>query len=266
MKVEQAKQIASKAIEQLSQALERGHSERLREYLAAMARFHRYSLDNIMLIASQRPEATHVAGFQTWKQFGRYVKKGAQGILILAPVLLRKDAENPDREEGTEKPVVHFRAVYVFDVADTDGNPLPELGNAEGDPSGHTHRLKEFVSSRGIQLEYSDAIYPAQGQCSPGKIVLLSGQSVAEEFATLAHETAHSLLHQNSRRTEKTKCVRETEAEAVAFVVCEAIGLKAQNSADYIQLYSGDKDTLTESLEYVQHVSAEILAAITPSD
>ena len=142
MKVEQAKQIASKAIEQLSQALERGHSERLREYLAAMARFHRYSLHNIMLIASQRPEATHVAGFQTWKQFGRYVKKGAKGILILAPVLLRKDAENPDREEGTEKPVVHFRVVYVFDVADTDGNPLPELGNAEGDPSGHTHRPK----------------------------------------------------------------------------------------------------------------------------
>jgi hypothetical protein len=162
--------------------------------------------------------------------------------------------------------VAHFRAVYVFDVADTDGNPLPELGNAEGDPSGHTDRLKEFVSSRGIQLEYSGAIYPAQGQCSPGKIVLLSGQSVAEEFATLAHETAHSLLHQNSRRTETTKCVRETEAEAVAFVVCEAIGLKAQNSADYIQLYSGDKDTLTESLEYVQRVSAEILAAITPSD
>ena len=76
MKVEQAKQIASKAIEQLSQALERGHSETLREYLAAMARFHRYSLHNIMLIASQRPDATHVAGFQTWKQLGRYVKKG----------------------------------------------------------------------------------------------------------------------------------------------------------------------------------------------
>lgn len=266
MKVEEAKQIASKAIEQLSQALERGHSERLREYLAAMARFHRYSLHNIMLIASQRPDATHVAGFQTWKQLGRYVKKGAKGILILAPVLLRKDAETSDREEGTERSVVHFRAVYVFDVADTDGNPLPELGNAEGDPSGHTDRLKEFVSSRGIQLEYSDAIYPAQGQCSPGKILLLPGQSAAEEFVTLAHETAHSLLHQNSRRTETTKCVRETEAEAVAFVVCEAIGLKAQNSADYIQLYSGDKDTLTESLEYVQRVSAEILAAITPSD
>ena len=169
MKVEQAKQIASKAIEQLSQALEAGHSEKLREYLAAMARFHRYSLHNIMLIASQRPDATHVAGFQTWKQLGRFVKKGAKGILILAPVVLRKETESNNHEEETERTAIRFRAVYVFDVADTDGRPLPELGNAEGDPSGHTQRLKDFIASRGIQLEYSDAIYPAQGQCSPGK-------------------------------------------------------------------------------------------------
>jgi hypothetical protein len=266
MKVEEAKQIASKAIEQLSQALERGHSETLREYLAAMARFHRYSLHNIMLISSQRPNATHVAGFQTWKQLGRFVKKGAKGILILAPVLLRKDAEAPDLEEGSERAAVHFRAVYVFDVADTDGNPVPELGNTEGDPSGYTERLKEFIASRGIQLEYSEAIYPAQGQCSPGKIVLLPGQCAAEEFATLAHETGHALLHCQDRRSETTRCVRETEAEAVAFVVCEAIGLAAQNSADYIHLYSGDKETLEKSLEHVRRASADILAAITPSD
>ena len=266
MKVEQAKQIASKAIEQLSQALERGHSEALREYLAAMARFHRYSLHNIMLIASQRPNATHVAGFQTWKQLGRFVKTGAKGILILAPLPPRKDAEASDREEGTERAAVHFRAVYVFDVADTDGNPLPELGNAEGDPSGHTERLKAFIVNRGIQLEYSDAIYPAQGQCSLGKIMLLPGQSAAEEFATLAHEAAHALLHQGDRRPETTKRVRETEAEAVAFVVCEAIGLKAASSADYIQLYSGDKETLAESLEHIQRVSADVLTAISSSD
>ncbi|HEX4002896.1 MAG TPA: ArdC family protein [Candidatus Acidoferrales bacterium] len=266
MKVEQAKQIASKAIEQLSQALEAGHSEKLREYLAAMARFHRYSLRNIMLIASQRPDASHVAGFQTWKQLGRFVKKGAKGILILAPIVLRKDAESNNHEEQTERTAIRFRAVYVFDVVDTDGRPLPELGAAEGDPSSHSERLKEFIASRGIQLEYSEAIYPAQGQCSPGKIVLLPGQSAAEEFATLAHETGHALLHGQARRSKTTKTVRETEAEAVAFVVCEAIGLKAQNSADYIQLYSGSKETLAESLEHVQRASAEILAAITPTD
>jgi len=231
-----------------------------------MARFHRYSLHNIALIASQRPDASHVAGFHTWKQLGRFVKKGAKGILILAPVVLRKEVVSDNREEETERTPIRFRAVYVFDVADTDGRPLPELGNAEGDPSGYTQRLKDFIASRSIQLEYSEAIYPAQGQCSPGKIILLPGQSAAEEFATLAHETGHALLHGQARRSETTKTVRETEAEAVAFVVCEAIGLKAENSADYIQLYSGSQDTLAESLEYVQRASAEILAAITPTD
>lgn len=151
----------------------------------------------------------------------------------------------------------------MFDVSDTDGTLLPELGTAEGDPSGHTERLIEFVASREIQLEYSDAIYPAQGQCSSGKILLLPGQSAAEEFATLVHETAHALLHQGEQRSQTTKSVRETEAEAVAFVVCEAIGLNAANSAGYIQLYSGDKETLAESLEHIQRASAELLAAIT---
>lgn len=83
MKVEQAKQIATNAIEQLRQALEEGHSGRLREYLAAMARFHRYSLHNILLIASQKPDATHVAGFHAWHKLSRFVKKGEKGILQL---------------------------------------------------------------------------------------------------------------------------------------------------------------------------------------
>ena len=266
MKVEQAKQVASKAIEELSQALERGHSEKLKEHLAAMARFHRYSLYNVMLIASQRPDATRVAGYQKWREFGRFVKKGAKGIFILAPILTKKTAEQDSPAEESARVAVGFRAVYVFDLSDTDGEPLPELGNAQGDPAGYTERLKDFVIQRSIQLEYSDSIYPAQGQCSPGKITLLPGQCPAEEFATLAHEVAHSLLHQQERRAETTKRVRETEAEAVAFVVCEAIGLKATNSADYIQLYSGDKETLTESLEHVQRASAEILAGIAPSD
>jgi len=263
MKVEQAKQIASKAIEQLSEALERGHSETLRKYLAAMAMFHKYSLYNILLIASQRPDATRVAGFHTWKQLGRNVKKGAKGIMILAPVVLRKNKEVPTSEEEESKAAVGFRVVYVYDQIDTEGRPISELGSAQGDPSGYTEKLKQFIAGRGIQLEYSDTIYPALGQCSQGKIVLLPGQSPAEEYATLAHETAHAILHFQERRAETTKRVRETEAEAVAFVVCEAIGLKAQNSADYIQLYSGDKETLAESLEHVQRASAEILAAIT---
>lgn len=185
--------------------------------------------------------------------------------MILAPIVRRGIESEEDRQEASTS-IAGFRAAYVFDLSDTDGEPLPELGNAQGDPAGYTERLKHFVIQRSIQLEYSESIYPAQGQCSPGKITLLPGQCPAEEFATLAHEVAHSLLHQQDRRAETTKCVRETEAEAVAFVVCEAIGLQADNSADYIQLYSGDKDTLTESLEHVQRASAEILAVIMSSD
>jgi len=265
MKIEQAKQIATEAIEELSHALEAGHSEKLREYLAVMARFHRYSWHNIMLIASQRPDATRVAGFHTWKQLGRIVKKGAKGIMILAPVVYQKSKEVAS--EGEESQVaVSFRAVYVFDQVDTEGKPLHDLGSAEGDPSGYTERLKTFVAKRGIQLEYSDAIHPAQGQCSAGKIILLPGQSPAEEFNTLAHEAAHSILHMQERCAETTKSVRETEAEAVAFVICDAIGLKANNSADYIHLYAGGKETLLSSLERIQHTSAEILTAITSTE
>jgi antirestriction protein ArdC len=266
MKIEQAKQIAGKAIEELSHALEAGHSEKLREYLGAMARFHRYSWHNIMLIASQRPDATHVAGFNTWKRLGRFVKKGAKGIMILAPVLVKREAEQKQQAEDQEKETIRFRAVYVFEMTDTDGKPLPQFGQTEGEPSEYTNRIKEFVTARGIQLEYSDSIYPAQGLCSPGKIVILPGQGAAEEFATLAHEIAHSLLHQSEQRAETSKRVRETEAEAVAFVICEGIGLSARSSVDYIHLYDGNKDTLAASLERIQHTSAEILTAITPAN
>jgi hypothetical protein len=266
MKVEQAKQIASNAIEELSKALERGHSEEMREYLKAMARFHRYSAYNIMLILSQRPNARRVAGYQTWKEFGRFVKKGAKGILVFAPIVRKRSGEELNPEAESTKVVLGFRAVYVFDLADTDGQDLPRIGETEGDPAGYTNRLKEFVAGRGIQLEYSDVIYPSQGLSSQGKITLLPGQSPAEEFATLAHETAHAMLHQQARRAETTKCIRETEAEAVAYVVSESLGLHAQRSADYIQLYSGSKETLAESLEHVQRASTEILTAITQAD
>ena len=112
MKIEQAKQIAGKAIEELSHALEAGHSEKLREYLGAMARFHRYSLHNIMLIASQRPDATHVAGFQTWKRLGRYVKQGAKGNSGSRAGQLRKETEARQSRRGKpmERTALRFRA------------------------------------------------------------------------------------------------------------------------------------------------------------
>jgi hypothetical protein len=163
------------------------------------------------------------------------------------------------------QPFVFVRFMSLKDVADTDGKLIPQLGGTEGDPSDRTERLKELVSNPGIQLKYSDAIYPAQGQCSPGKIVILPGQSAPKEFAPLVHEVAHALLHQGEQRAETSKRVRETEAEAVAFVVVRASDL-ASSSMDYIQLYDGNKETLAASLERIQHTSAEILTAITSTD
>jgi hypothetical protein len=115
-------------------------------------------------------------------QLGRFVKKGAKGIMIFAPIV--RNQEDLSKEE-TSNVTLGFRAVYVFDQADTDGKPLAELASAEGDPSDYTERLRQFVTERGVQLEYSDSIYPAQGQCTAEKITLLPGQSAAEEFISL---------------------------------------------------------------------------------
>lgn len=266
MKIEQAKQIAEAAIQQLAESLERGHSEELRTYLAAMARFPKYSLNNLMLILSQRPDATHVAGYRTWQQLGRFVKKGAKGILIFAPVVRRRQDGDEETEADSTVKLAGFRGVYVFDQSDTDGSPMAQLSKCEGDPRGYTERLKEFVVARGIRLEYSDSIHPAQGRCSPGNITLLPGLVPAEEFSTLAHEVGHLLLHQTDRRTQTTKRVRETEAEAVAFVVCSSVGLEATRAAsEYIFLYNGDKALLAESLTHIQQASTEIISALTPT-
>jgi hypothetical protein len=263
MKVEQAKQIASKAIEQLSQALERGHSETLREYLAAIGRFHRYSLRNVMLIASQNPIATYVAGFHAWHKLGRFVKKGEKGILILAPIIRCKVQNNSETEADESSTAVGFRAAYVFDISQTDGQELPEIGSVNGDPREYRERLATFVVEHGIALEYSEDIAPARGTSAGGKITLLPGQSAGEEFATLAHEVAHEMMHRDQRRSSTSKGVRETEAEAVAFVVCSAIGLETGTAAqDYIGLYGGDAKLLNESLEHVQQTATQILSAI----
>jgi hypothetical protein len=263
MKVEQAKQIASKAIEELSQALERGHSETLRNYLAAIGRFHRYSLRNVVLIASQNPAATHVAGFHTWHKLGRFVKKGEKGILILAPIVRPKTQIVEQTEIDESSTAVGFRAAYVFDINQTDGQELPGIGNVNGDPREYRERLGKFVTDQGILLEYSLDIAPARGTSAGGKITLLPQQSPAEEFSTLAHEAAHELMHRNERRASTSKRSRETEAEAVAFVVCQAIGLETGSAAqDYIQLHEGDGKLLSQSLEHIQQTATRILNAI----
>jgi antirestriction protein ArdC len=263
MKSEEIRKLTTQATDQLIAALQEGHSETLNHYLAAMTRFHRYSLANIMLIVSQRRDATRVAGFRTWNKLGRFVRKGEKGIFVLAPIMRRK-TEGPDNLELKESTTpAGFRPVYVFDISQTDGQELPVICSVSGDPQHYREELARFVRQLGIVLEYSEDIAPALGTSSGGKISLLPGQSPAEEFVTLAHELAHELMHRAERRSTTSKRVRETEAEAVAFVVSQAIGLEAASAAkDYIELYSGDVQLLTESLESIQRIANSILDGI----
>jgi len=203
-----------------------------------------------------------------WNQLGRRVKKGEKGIRILAPIIgtrRKKDAE-PDKDiRNQNQPVlVGFRSVWVWDISSTEGRDLPELSaQVTGDVGIYRERLMDFVIGQGITLEFKGSIAPALGMCYGDRIVLLPGQSPAEEFSTLVHELTHSFLHRAERRIVTTKTVRETEAEAIAFVVGTTIGLDSgRNSADYIALYHGDAALLTESLEVIQKTSALILSAL----
>lgn len=264
MKAEEAKKIADEALEQLTTALNQGRSESLTHYLAAMSRFHSYSWGNVMLILTQKPDAKQVAGFNAWKKMNRFVKKGEKGIAVIAPMLIKPKSDAGSRTTDDEQSILRFKAVYVFDVSQTDGEPLPEFARVGGNPNGHTDRLKALVAEKQISLVYSADIGSALGVSHGGKITLRPDLSAAEEFSTLVHEFAHEMLHRGDRRKNTSKTVRETEAEAVAFVVCQAIGLDTNGAAaDYIQLYDGDKNTLGESLGYIQQTAAEILAAIT---
>lgn len=260
MKGEEAKKLADGALEELALALDDGHSESLTAFLKTMSRFHRYSLGNTLLIAMQRPDATQVAGFHAWKRLGRWVKSGEHGIAIVAPIV-RKPRQDDEANEEQQRRVVCFKGCRVFDVSQTDGKPLADFATVGGDPSGYLEKLKAFVTSRGIGLTYA-ALSGALGLSAGGRIILRSGLTAAEEFSTLAHELAHELLHKN-KGTTVARNIRELEAEAVAFVICQAIGLDTNTAAsDYIQLYQGDRKLLMASLERIRLTAVEIIGGL----
>jgi hypothetical protein len=195
------------------------------------------------------------------------VKKGEKGIQILAPIIGHRRKRDTAEQEQDAKPapmLIGFRAVYVFDLSQTEGADLPEFEHSiTGEVGEHRDRMIAFLAQQNIKLEFNEKIAPALGVSFGGKIALLPGQSKAEEFTTLVHETAHELLHKAERRTMTTATVRETEAEAVAFIVGQSVGLEMGTaSSDYIQMYSGNAALLAESLEVIQRTSAVILAAI----
>ena len=241
------------SLKRLSDALAAGRSEVLTDYLKASSYFYDYSFANIMLIFSQRPSATRVAGFNTWKKVGRWVKRGEKGIVILAP-LLKKD-------ENGEKDLYGFKAVRVYDFSQTDGRRLPKFDSVHGDPGRFTQSLATLASDQGIEVEYVDSLNGADGVSTGGKVQVCKDLPEGEQFAVLAHELAHEFLHRGDRKASKK--TKELEAEAVAFVVCSVLGLNTFNrSRDYIGLYGGDEKALADSLQEIQRTVKFLLSAV----
>lgn len=250
-------------------AVEAGHSEQLTTYLQTLAKFHNYSFRNVLLIALQHPSATQVAGYQQWRKLERQVRKGEKGIAILAPVMKRQKRADktgsPPQQENEDPPATPsgYRTTFVFDISQTDGKPLPEFPAVQGDPGDLIATICQALKRSNIAVIFDYVSGGAQGESSGGQVTVRPDLSAAETLRTLVHEFAHELLHKGDRRKETTKKIRETEAEAVAFAVCTAVGLQMNSSSsDYIQLYNGSAKTLMESLEHIRNCSAAILAEI----
>jgi hypothetical protein len=140
MTADELKTLTTATIDALGAALDAGHSETLTAFFRAMARFHRYSFHNICPIVAQRPAATQVAGFQTWKSLGRFVCRGEKGIAICAPIIQHRR----DLSDDEERTIAGFRAAYVFDIAQTDADTLAGLNQATGDPAASLVRLRDL--------------------------------------------------------------------------------------------------------------------------
>jgi hypothetical protein len=170
---------------------------------------------------------------------------------------------------AAQKPIVESKTGLL--ITNAGASPMagelcsPYVVSTSFNNEQFTEGLGKFITEQGIALEYSQDIAPARGTSAGGKITLLPGQPPAEEFATLVHELAHEMMHRDEHRNGTSKRVRETEAEAVSFVVCNAIGLETGTAAqDYIQLYEGDAKLLTESLDRIQQTANRILTTIGP--
>lgn len=263
MKREDAKQLADQALTDLQQALQAGHSETLKHFLDCMGRFHAYSWHNCMLIGMQMPEASHVAGFRRWLELGRHVRKGEKGIGILAPLAYRKTRDADDQGNDSEETVRGFRVVHVFDISQTEGDDLPELAGIRGEAGELLVRLESLIRRSGITLTEEALPLGTKGASLKGTIHIAEGLLPPERFAVLAHELAHEWMHGDEYRQQSGRVVRETEAEAVAYVVCRAFGFECSTrSSDYIQLHHGDTATLADSLDRIQKTATRIIRSL----
>lgn len=246
------------------------------DYLNFCSRFHKYSFYNRLLIWLNRPDATLVAGFRTWQKLDRKVKKGQKGIPIFAPIRVKQRHEpKPDEgdiveEEERDKAILRFKVVYVWDEAQTEGKPIPEapdvlsvIGNADS----ILPLLEGFVSSCNIRLKYisSDRLGNAHGISMGGQIVVRDSLPDEEKFHVLAHELAHEFLHGKKERQKLSKKLKETEAEAVAYIVCKHFSLETK-SPTYLSTYKTEDVDIRASLDRIVSTSSKIIQGIETPD
>lgn len=258
-KAQQARKHIDDSVQRLAEELNAGKSETLLAFLAMVAKFHWYSFGNVMLIASQRPDATRVAGYRTWQSVGRQVRKGERGITIIAPMMLKQEAEPGQDPEK----VLRFKAATVFDLSQTDGEELPKPAQMQGTPKEHLRRLERFITDQGIVMEIRMDIGQAAGVSMGGHICIRPELTPPERFSVLVHELAHEMLHHGEHAERGDKQTRELEAEAVAYIVSTGIGLEPGTAcSDYIQSYGGNAEKLAAVLDRVQKTAASILDAV----
>jgi hypothetical protein len=246
-------------IEQLANETDAARqSELFSNYLRASAAFWDYSWHNQMLIWKQKPDASFVGGFNTWLKCGRYVRKGEKGIAILAPMFFKD--KNAD---GDETKRIWFKVVYVFDMSQTDGSPLPELPTKSTGERGADmlSRLLRFAESRGITVRFVEqcCLNGAAGTSRGNEIEIRTAETdITTQAATLAHEIAHSLLHWDADGHKITtrdgrdigKQQRELEAEAVAYVVGSYFGIQSPSDF-YLAAYNVTPAMLLEAIETI---------------
>lgn len=259
-----------RALSMLEEGVERITSgEEFARYLRFSARFHRYSARNCLLILAQRPGASRVAGYNRWREMGHQVRRGEEAIRILAPV------SRTVEDEGTGEKVralIGFRVVSVFDVSQTDGEPLPEAPRPEDlapdDPAGVASRvyggLSLLCDARGLAVELRDLPTGHYGSYDPkgGRIMLNRTLSGVNRATTLTHELAHHLLHRRDDGAS-TKAIRETEAEGVSFAVFSYFGFDTSRfTFAYVARHAKEPGVLKAALDRIQKATHELIEAV----
>jgi hypothetical protein len=260
-------------------------SDKYREYITAMSKFPHYSINNCILIASQKPTASLVCGFHKWqKDFNRTVNKGEHGIMILAPIKRKADLEEPVHDKDgnpvldeignplmqkVTREFASFRPVYVFDVSQTNGDPIPTLATELTDPVEDFEVLKQtLVDIAPVPVSFAPIPGEAHGYYSPTeqKIVIDQGMPELQTIKTMIHEIAHATLKHGSCEDKWDWETHEVQAESVAYWVTQLLGLDTSDySFGYITGWSKDREVseLKENLELIKTTSDDLSQRIT---